>query len=163
MTRQTLVHTKQIRSTVSTRFRKLELLPTSDRALMHSGISVIAQCSHERRINLPNDNGHPFAEAQRRDPGVVPALSLVWFTSSLPRAILILPRHSDGPRVLRDPFPFWLSLQLYGSSSPSPSHSLVHCIPLCSNYEKECSFGTRQGIHNGQQPLETIIDPRILV
>ncbi|CAL1673920.1 unnamed protein product [Lasius platythorax] len=53
---------------VSTRFRKLELLPTSDRALMHSGISVIAQCSHERRVNLPNDNGHPFAEAQRRSP-----------------------------------------------------------------------------------------------
>lgn len=54
-------------------------------------------------------------------------------------------------------FPPWP----YPLSRPRPDHSLVQCIPLCSNYEKECSFGTRRGIHNGQRPLETIIDPRI--
>jgi len=55
----------------SIRSHKLQLLRnprvTSDRALMHSEISVIARCSHERRVNpLPDDNGHPFTEARRR-------------------------------------------------------------------------------------------------
>lgn len=76
--------------------------------------------------------------------------------------ILIPPRYSDGPRVLR--VPSFSSLTVPpGCRVPPLSHSLVHCIPLCSNYEKECSFSTRRGIHNGQQPLETIIDPRILL
>lgn len=159
--------TETVRSMVSTRFRKLELLPTSDRALMHSGISVIAQYSHERRVNLPNDNGHSFTETQRRSDKIRGKPQRFHPSGLSPRLVLSsssLSTQTDQECFGIPRFPFRLSLQLHGSSPPPPpGHSLVHCIPLCSNYEKECSFGTRQGTYNGQQPLQTIIDPRILV
>lgn len=88
-------------------------------------------------------------------------------SSTLPYLLLAL-AYSHSTSVLRrtksasGPLVFLLAVPP-GCRVPPLSHSLVHCIPLCSNYEKECSFSTRRGIHNGQQPLETIIDPRILL
>lgn len=106
---------------------------------MHSGISVIAQYSHERHVNLPNDNGHSFAKAQRRsrrDPREALALSPVWSISS-PHVILILPKHSDGPRVLRDPslsFPAIPPASRFLSPPPpSPAirwYSVSPCAPI---------------------------------
>jgi len=56
----------------------------------------------------------------------------------------------------------WIMSLLRQRLGSTPSHSSGAPCPPCSNYEEECSFRTRRGTHNGQQPLETIIDPRIL-
>lgn len=84
---------------------------------------------------------------------------------AFPVSLLGYPQPLSALRRTKSALGSLVFLPVYPSSStvPPPSHSLVQCIPLCSNYEKECSFGTRRGTHNGQQPLETIIDPRILL
>lgn len=104
----------------------------------------------------PDDNGHPFAKARRhfcRGPREARR------SLSPPQGY---PHPPSALRRTKSALGSLVFLPVYPSSStvPPPSHSLVQCIPLCSNYEKECSFGTRRGTHNGQQPLETIIDPR---
>jgi len=131
---------------------------TSDRALMHSGISVIAQCSHERRVNPPRrqwSSVRRSAEAllSRSERSVLCLLTRLFSSSSLST-------QTDQECFGIPRFPPCISLKFHGSS-PEPFVGTVY--PPCSNYEKECSFGTRRGTHNGQQPLETIIDPRILL
>ena len=88
----------------------------------------------------------PFGEADKSRRAAFPAPSFSLFCWPLRR----MQECSGIPRS-----PFFLSLSL--------SLSLSLCIlgiPACSNYEKECSFATRQGTHNGQRPLETIIERR---
>lgn len=126
------------------------------------------RCSppRERRSALTSryDNGHPFVEARRRaslpqgpsGEGNQPALSSLpssWSLSSLSSAL------RRGPRVLWDPSFSSLALPLSHRGILPRSHSLVQCIPLCSNYEKECSFATRRGTHNGQRTTRNYYRP----
>ena len=126
---------------------------------MHSRISVIAQCSHERRVN-PLQTTMVIRSLKRGDASAEVRENLVFPVSSTG-----YPHPPSALRRTKSALGSLVFLPVYPSSStvPPPSYSLVQCIPLCSNYEKECSFGTRRGTHNGQQPLETIIDPRILL
>lgn len=60
--------------------------------------------SRERRVNLRDDNGHPFARRRLcRGPRETNASSPLSYLLSSLWPILIPPRYSDGPRVLRDP------------------------------------------------------------
>lgn len=90
----------------STRSHKLQLLRnprvTSDRALMHSGISVIARRSHERRVS-PLPLRRQWSSVRRSAETLLPRSERSYRFPSPHRVILILLQHSDGPRVLWDP------------------------------------------------------------
>lgn len=61
--------------------------------------------------------------------------------------------------MLWDPSFSSLALPLSHRGILPRSHSLVQYIPLCSNYEKECSFATRRGTHNGQRTTRNYYRP----
>lgn len=103
---------------------------------MHSGISVIAQYSHERRVNLPNDNGHPFAGAQRRSPtrseespGAFTRLVHLLLASCYPHPPISTQTDQECFGIPR--FPLWLSLQLHDSSPRAIRwYSVSPCAPI---------------------------------
>lgn len=103
---------------------------------MHSGISVIAQCSHERRVN-PTRTTMVIRSAKRGDASteVREKLAFLAELSSL--------QHSDGPRVLWDPS--FSSLSIAQALRSLPQAIRWYSVSLCAPITRRNAHLVRGG------------------